>query len=153
MSDKYYLTKERLEELKKELEFLKVQKRLEVSERLKRAKEFGDLSENSEYTEAREEQSLVEGRIFELEEVLKKAVIIGKNEGGGEIGIGSTVTVKKDGANLTYTIVGSDEAKPEEGKISNESPLGRAFLGRKVGDSVTAKTPSGEVNYKIVKIE
>ncbi len=152
--DKYYLTKERFEELKKELETLKGQKRLEVAERLKQAKEFGDLSENSEYSEAREEQSRVETRISELEDILKKAVMI-KNEKTATSGvvIGSTVSVKKNGQVFTYRIVGSNEAKPEEGKISNESPLGRAFLDRKVGESVTVTTPGGQADYQIMKVE
>lgn len=153
--DKYYLTKERVEELKKELETLKGQKRLEVADRLKQAKEFGDLSENSEYSEAREEQSRVETRISELEDVLKKVSLIkSKKSGGGDtVSIGSTVSVRKDGKTYTYRIVGSNEAKPEEGKISNESPLGRAFLDKKVGESVVVKTPGGQSDYQIMKIE
>jgi len=151
--DRYYLTKERLEELKQELDGLKNTKRMEIAERLRHAKEYGDLSENSEYAEAREEQSLVEGRIFELEELSKKAVIIKKSEGSGKVEVGSTVTAKKNGQILQYTIVGSYEAKPEDGKISDESPLGRAFLGRKVGDDVTVNAPLGAVTYQITKIE
>lgn len=153
--DKYYLTKERAEELKNELETLKGQKRLEVADRLKQAKEFGDLSENSEYSEAREEQGRVETRISELEDLLKKVVLI-KNEkaaGTDSVFIGSTVTVRKNGKAYTYRIVGSNEAKPEEGKISNESPLGKAFLDKKVGESVVIKTPAGQVDYQIMKIE
>lgn len=151
--DKYYLTKERLEELKQELDDLKNKKRVEIAEKLKRAKEYGDLSENAEYAEARDEQSVVETRIFELEELLKKAVVIKKSEGSDKVEVGSTVTVKKNGDIFRYTIVGSYEAKPEEGKISDESPLGRAFLGHKVGDSVTATTPGGQAGYQITKIE
>jgi transcription elongation factor GreA len=151
--DKYYLTKERLEELKQELATLKSEKRLDVAERLKRAKEYGDLSENSEYSEAREEQARVESRIFELDELLKRAVIIKKTQGSSEVQVGSTVGARKGDAVLSYTIVGSNEAKPEEGKISNESPIGRAFLKRKVGDKVVVKTPSGEASYQITKIE
>lgn len=154
--DKYYLTKERFEELKKELENLKGTRRLEVADRLKQAKEFGDLSENSEYSEAREEQSRVETRITELEDILKKAVIITNEKdlsSNGSAVIGSTVTVKKNGATFTYRIVGSNEAKPEEGKISNESPLGRAFLDKKVGESVMVATPGGKADYQIMKIE
>ena len=153
--DKYYLTKERAEELKKELEMLKGQKRLDVADRLKQAKEFGDLSENSEYSEAREEQSRVETRISELEDMFKKIVII-KNEKttkSESVFIGSTVTIKKNGKSFIYRIVGSNEAKPEEGKISNESPLGRAFLDKKVGESVTVATPAGKADYQITKIE
>ena len=151
--EKYYLTKERLEELKQELKTLKSEKRLDVAERLKRAKEYGDLSENSEYNEAREEQSRVEGRIFELDELLKRAVIIKKTHGSEDVQVGSTVTAKKGEENSMYTIVGSNEAKPEEGKISNESPLGRAFLHHKVGEKIMVKTPSGEITYQITKIE
>jgi transcription elongation factor GreA len=151
--DKYYLTKERLEELKNELEDLKKNKRAEVSERLKHAKEYGDLSENAEYAEAREEQSAVESRIFELEEILKKVVVIKKSAGDDRVEVGSTVTAKRGDQILKYTIVGSYEASPEEGKISDESPIGQAFLKRKVGDSVVVNTPSGQVVYQITKIE
>jgi transcription elongation factor GreA len=151
--DKYYLSKERLEELTAELEELKKTKRIEVAERLKRAKEYGDLSENAEYAEAREEQATVETRIFELEELLKKATIIKKTEGSDMVHVGSTVTAKKDGKIVTYTIVGSYEAKPEAGKISDESPLGRAFIKHKVGDDVAVETPSGAATYVITKIE
>ena len=149
----YYLTKNRLEELQNELGNLKTQKRLEVSERLKRAKEFGDLSENSEYSEAKEEQAQVEGRIFELQEIIKNASIIKKNTEKDEVGIGSTVRVIKYGKEVTYQIVGSNEAKPEEGKISNESPLGQSFIGKKIGETAEVVTPSGTVPYKIVGIE
>lgn len=150
--DKYYLTKERAKELEEELRELKEKRRPQVAERLKRAKEYGDLSENSEYNEAREEQELVERRIFELEELLRKATIIRKS-GGDRVEVGSTVVVKKDRQILRYTIVGSYDASPEEGKISDESPLGRAFLHHRVGDSVTVTTPTGQVVYKIIKIE
>ncbi|HTY39519.1 MAG TPA: transcription elongation factor GreA [Candidatus Paceibacterota bacterium] len=150
---KYYLTKERFEELKKELEELKTVKRLEVADNLKRSKEYGDLSENAEYAEAREEQNRVEGRIFELEEMLKKVSIIEEGKGNSDaVHIGSQITVKKDGKTFNYTIVGFNESKPEEGKISNESPIGKAMLGRAVGDKVTVKLPAGETMYEIVKI-
>ena len=124
-----------------------------MSERLKRAKEFGDLSENSEYSEAKEEQAQVEGRIFELEEIVRNASIIKKNGQTGEVGIGSTVKALKNGAEVTYQIVGSNEAKPEEGRISNESPLGQAFLGKKVGDTAEVLAPGGKVAYKITGME
>lgn len=150
----YYLTAERLEELKKELEALKTDARIEVAKRLKRAKELGDLSENSEYIEAREEQSQVERRIFDFEQMVKNAVIIKKPEGVKEtVEIGSTIEVEKDGKNRKFTIVGSNEARPEAGLISNESPLGKSFLGKRAGDVVKVKVPIGEVTYKIVKIE
>ncbi len=150
---KEYLSKERLEEFKKELEHLKNVKRNEVAQRLKQAKEYGDLSENSEYAEAREEQGNVEGRIFELDELLKKAVTIEKGVANGTIQVGSTVTVKKNDKKSVYTIVGMYEAKPEEGKISDDSPLGKAFMDRKEGDVVDVATPAGTMKYEILKIE
>ena len=153
MREKYYLTVERLEELKKELSVLKTTRRLEVADRLKRAKELGDLSENAEYMEAREEQGTVESRIFEVEDMIKNAVLI-KREGEHKVvEIGSSVVVQRDGKQSRFTIVGSNESKPEEGFISNESPLGKVFLEKKPGDVVTATTPRGEVTYKIIKIE
>lgn len=151
--DKKYFTSERLEELKKELHDLKTKRRKEVSERLKRAKEYGDLSENSEYSEAKDELAQLEAQIFELEETIKKAEIIQKSGGLEMVQIGSTVTAQKNGQSFRYTIVGSHEAKPEEGRISNESPLGKAFLGKRIGDSIAVTTPSGVVEYKIVAIE
>ena len=150
---KQYLTKERLEELKVELETLKNKKRVEVAERLKQAKEYGDLSENSEYAEAREEQANVEARIGELEELMKEAVTIKKHEGGDSVTVGTMVTVKKGDKTATYTIVGSYEAKPEEGRISDESPLGKAFMKKKVGDMVNVTTPAGAMTYEVLKIE
>ncbi|MEK7195183.1 MAG: transcription elongation factor GreA [Patescibacteria group bacterium] len=151
--DRYYLTKERLDELKEELNDLKSKKRIEVAERLKHAKEYGDLSENSEYAQAREEQSIVESRIFELDELLKKAVIIKKSGSKDKVEVGSTVTAMKDKEMVHYTIVGSYDAKPEDGKISDESPLGQAVLHRRVGDKVSVHTPGGEIFYQITKIE
>lgn len=152
MEEKIYLSEERLAELKQELANLKTKTRIEVAEHLKRAKEYGDLSENAEYAEAKEEQSRVEQRIFELEETVKRAIIIVEPQGGDTVQVGSTVTVKRDGKSATYVIVGSNESKPEEGKISNESPLGRAFLGRKAGEKVEVNTPAGKASYEIVKI-
>jgi transcription elongation factor GreA len=150
---KQYLTKERLEEFKVELDELKNRRRNEVAQRLKQAKEYGDLSENSEYAEAREEQANVETRIFELEDLLKSAVIIEKTEANGIIHVGSVITIKKGGKETVYTIVGKYEARPEEGKISDESPLGKAFLEHKVGDKIPVTTPAGVVSYEILKIE
>lgn len=150
---KYYLTKERFSELEIELAQLKTQKRIEIAEKLKIAKEYGDLSENAEYTEAKDEQAQLEVRIAELEEIMKHAVIIKKGGTHDVVRIGSTVTANKGEAMVQYQIVGSKETDPVKGKISNESPLGRAFLGRKVGDSVTIRTPSGSVAYQIAKVE
>ena len=148
------ISKERFEELKQELETLRAEGRVGVAEKLKRAKEYGDLSENAEYAEAREEQNLIENRIFELEELLKKAVIINEVEGGGRdaVRVGCTVTVSKNEKEMKYMIVGPYDAKPEEGKISDESPLGRAFVGHKEGDSVTVLTPAGKAEFRIKKI-
>lgn len=150
----YFLTPKRLEELKEELEMFKKTKRLEVAEKLKLAKEMGDLSENSEYLEAREEQFRVEQRIAELEQIVKNAVIIKHDTKGGDtIGLGSTVELSKGGKEAAkFIIVGSNEARPEEGFISNESPLGRELIGRKVGDSVIIDAPRGKVKYNIIKI-
>lgn len=149
----HHLTEERHREIKDELERLKKDARQEIAERLKRAKEYGDLSENSEYIEAKEAQSKLEARIFEIEEIVRNAVIIKKPTGKDVIAIGSTFEARKDGKIFRYTIVGSHEAKPEANLISNESPLGKAFLNRKAGDSVEAQTPKGKVVYKITKIE
>lgn len=152
--DKYYLTPERFEELKQELEDLKGVKRVEVAEALKRAKEYGDLSENSEYAEARDEQSRVETRISELDNMLKNAVMIEKTRDGHDmVEIGSKVTVERDRKSFQYMIVGSNESKPEEGKISNESPIGKALLNKKVGERVEIATPAGNFVYHITKVE
>jgi len=149
---KQYLSKERLEEFKMELENLKNVRRNEVAQRLKQAKEYGDLSENSEYAEARDEQANVETRIFELEDLLKDAVVLEKTEGNGVVQVSSVVTIKKGDKTSVYTIVGKYEAKPEEGRISDESPLGKAFLKHKVGDSIKVTTPAGIMTYEILKI-
>ncbi|MDP3999369.1 MAG: transcription elongation factor GreA [bacterium] len=150
---KQYVTKEKLEELKAELQHLKTVRRLEVAERLKRAKELGDLSENSEYFEAREEQAVVEGRILELDETMKNAELIEKTPSTGIVKVGSTVVVSKGGQQSKYLIVGSNEANPATGLISNESPMGKAFLDRKVGEMTTVTTPKGKIEFKIVAIE
>lgn len=149
----YYLSEEKIAELRNELNEIKTVRRSEVAERLERAKELGDLSENSEYLEAREEQAQVEHRIIELEQILANATIIKKPESRAAVAIGSTVHVEKNGLALTFTIVGSGETNPETGFISNESPLGKSFLGKKTGDTVVVKAPIGNVTYKITQIE
>lgn len=148
-----YLSKERLEELKKEVEELKKGGRIEIAEQLKRAKEFGDLSENAEYSEAKEAQNRLETKIFEIEEIIRSAVLIRKSGQKDKVSIGSTIEVKKNGKSFQYTIVGSREAKPEANLISNESPLGVAFLGRKAGETIEIQTPNGKMDYKILKID
>ncbi|PIT92299.1 MAG: transcription elongation factor GreA [Candidatus Harrisonbacteria bacterium CG10_big_fil_rev_8_21_14_0_10_42_17] len=148
----HYFTQRRLDELKQELQDLKTKRRLEVADRLQKAKELGDLSENSEYFEARDEQARVEQRILELDQMIKNAKIIEEKTSGDIIQIGSTIQVKKGSEIFKYRIVGSEEVKPEEGFISNESPLGKAFIGRKVGDKVTITVPAGSVVYEVVRI-
>lgn len=152
MSIKEYISEEGLEKLKKELEDLKTVKRREVAQRLEEAKKMGDLSENAEYTEARDAQEFNERQIIELEDLIKKAIVIGKTKNKDEIQIGSTFFVKSHGKTQELTIVGSEEADPIARKISNESPLGKSFLGKKKGDEVKVKTPKGEVKYMVEKI-
>ncbi len=147
-----YLSDEGLEKVKQELQELKDGGRKEIARRLEEAKALGDLSENSEYQEAREAQELLEQKIMDLEETLRNAVLIQKG-GTDEVRIGSTVVVSGASGKETYTIVGSEEARPAENKISNESPLGRAFLGHKAGDTVEARVPKGMMKYKIVEIK
>jgi len=150
-----YLTRAGHKKLKEELEHLKKFKRPEISERIKQAKDYGDLSENAEYADAREEQSFVEGRILELENALKNVTVVDTGDSAPDIvNIGDTITVERDGAErMTFTIVGSKEADPASGKISNESPIGRALLNRKKGDVVEVKTPKGVASWKILSTE
>lgn len=151
--DKFYLSEERFKELELELENLKTEGRRKIAEKLKQAKELGDLSENAEYQEARNEQDFLEQRINQLEEIIRNAEIVKKKKGGDVVSIGSKVKVKKNDSVAVYTIVGSNEAKPTEGLISNESPLGKSLLGKRVGERVTIKTPKGEISYQIVAID
>ena len=152
MSKKYLLTQEGLNKLNEELKHLINVKRKEVLERIREAAAHGDLSENADYAQAREEQSFVEGRIQEIEEMIKNAEIISAVTQTNNVTIGSTVVVKVNGNERKYTIVGSNEANPTEGKISNESLVGKALLGKKVGDKVTVAAPAGEVEYEITEI-
>jgi transcription elongation factor GreA len=144
------------EKLEQELEYLKSVKRKEVVERIKIARSFGDLSENSEYDSAKEEQAFVEGRITTLENMIRNAKIIQEEEMAGDtVALGRSVTFVElpDGDEETYTIVGSAEADPFEGKISNDSPIAKSLIGRTVGDEVTVQTPGGEMNVRIVSIK
>lgn len=147
-----YLTAEGLSKLRVELSDLKERGRKEVAEQIKTAKEFGDLSENHDYHSAKEKQSFIEGRIAEIEELIRRASVIKKTKASGAVTIGSTVSVKINGGEGTFTIVGSAEADPTSGKISNESPLGRALLGKAVGETVVVEAPSGKVSYTVHKI-
>ena len=148
------MTKEGKQKLEQELEYLKTVKRKEVVERIKIARSFGDLSENSEYDSAKEEQAFVEGRITTLENMIRNAKIIEGESDTSSVSLGRTVTFTElpDGDEETYTIVGSAEADPFEGKISNDSPIAKSLLGKKVGDEVTVQTPGGEMFVKIVNI-
>ena len=148
-----YLSPERLEELREELNELKAKKRIEIADRRSIAKDYGDLSENAEYTEAREEQAKVESRISELEELMRTAVTLRNDECGDVVRVGCKIVVKKNGETKNFSVVGTYEAKPEEGKISDESPLGKAFLKKKVGEKVVVSTPAGPIMYEILKIE
>jgi len=150
-SKKIYLTKEGLEELTKELEEITKTKRPEVLNRVSQARNMGDLSENAEYTVAREELSFIDGRIDELEELLKQAVLINVNH-SSTIKLGSTVKVTTDGGKEVFTVVGEWEADPKESKISHESPLGKALLGKKVGEKVEVEAPAGKIIYTIEAI-
>lgn len=150
------LTYEGVKKIEEELEYLKTVKRKEVSQKIKTAISFGDLSENSEYDEAKNEQAFVEGRIATLENMLKNAKIIDEDEINTEVvSIGSTVKVKdlKYGDELEFTIVGSAEADPSKMKISNEAPIGRGLLGKKVGDKVEIQVPDGVESFEILEIK
>jgi len=147
-----YISAEGLEKLKHELEKLKTAERREIASRLESAKALGDLSENAEYQEAKEAQSLNELKIQELEEMLREAVIIQKPMNSSTVQIGSTIEVDSEHGREVFTIVGSEEADPISGRISNESPMGRAFLGLAVDDMASTKTPSGSHTYRIKKI-
>ena len=155
MAEEVILTKEGKEELEKRLEYLKFEKRKEITERIKVAREFGDLSENAEYDAAKNEQAMIEGEILEIENKLKYAVII-KDEGkNGIVSLGSKVDFAETATPndvSTYEIVGTTEADVEAGRISNESPIGNALLGRKKGDKVAVTTPSGVIEIVVKKV-
>lgn len=148
-----YVTSDGLTKLKTEYEDLIKHKRKEIAERIASAREMGESDDvNPEYEAAREEQSFIEGRIAELEEILKKATIIDHAKNGKVVEVGSTVTVQIGSDHETYTIVGSVEAAPTQGKISHESPVGQALLGLKAGDEVAVTTPTATLKYRIKKI-
>ncbi len=154
MQETQYLTKEKFAELKTELEQLRNVRRKEVAESLEYAKKLGDLSENAEYHEAREEQAKVEDRINHLEQILKTASILNEKH-GSTVSIGSTVTVQRDGEkeNRKFMIVGSEEVDAVNGKLSNHSPIGSALMGKAKGDTITVSTPKGKVSYKILEVQ
>lgn len=152
MYTKHLLTSEGLEKFKKELEELEKVKRPEVIERIQEAVAHGDLSENADYAQAKEEQAMIEARIAQLEEMIKNAELISPSQKRNVVAVGSTVTVRTGEEKKTYTIVGSGEANPSAGRISNESLVGRHLLGAKAGDSVAVKTLAGVKKYEILEI-
>lgn len=152
MKKPFYLTKEGVTELEAEHKEL-VSQRGPIAERIKTAREFGDLSENAEYTSARQEQERVESRIAEIENILQNVEIIQKPKGDSKVSLGSTVKLKdEDGKSKEFQVVGTVEADPLNGKISDESPIGQALLGKREGEEVEIKTPAETATYKIVDI-
>ncbi|RCW52680.1 MULTISPECIES: transcription elongation factor GreA [Halanaerobium] len=156
MADQVMLTEEGFEKLENELEYLETEKRREVAKRIKVAREFGDISENSEYDDAKNEQAFVEGRIQEIKNMLNNAHVVKDEEvTDKKVNLGTTVMLHDldSDEKISYTLVGSAEADPLNYKISNESPIGKAILGHAIGDEVTVETPAGKVDYEIISIK
>lgn len=156
MAKEFKLSAERLEELKSELNYLKTVREKEVADQIKEARSFGDLSENSEYDEAKNEQGKLYSRIAEIENILSNYVIIEEHtEDSNSVRLGSKITVLDLELDIeeTYHVVGSQEADPMNGRISEESPFGKALLGKNPGDDVTVDAPAGPVHYKLLKVE
>ena len=150
----YILTQEGREKLEEELHYLETEKRAEIGERIKVAREFGDISENSEYDDAKNEQGMTEARIAEITRILSEATVVNTPKRSSKVNIGSVVTVDMNGKERVFTIVGAAESDVAEGKISNESPVGAALLGHKKGDEITTTGPTGrEISLTILKIE
>lgn len=152
MPEELLLTPAGLDKLKQELEEANT-RRLEIIERIKIAKDFGDLSENAEYEEAKKQQSFIEGRIQELKAMIKKARVISGHKDKSKVEIGDIVEVESEGDRISYEIVGATESNPEEGKISLQSPIAKALMGAKVGDVVKAPVPDGVIELKVLKIK
>ena len=158
MAKEFKITRERLKELEAELNYLKTTREKEVAEQIKEARSFGDLSENSEYDEAKNEQAKLYGRIAEVENILTHAVVFDETsdaENAGVVGLGCTIKVRDLEFDETsvYTIVGSQEANPMEARISDDSPFGRAMLGKRIGDTVEFEAPAGTVKFEILAVE
>lgn len=147
-----YFTPQGLQMLKAELEDLKNKRKL-LAEKIAEAKELGDLSENAEYHAAKDEQGMNESKIIEIESILKQAIVVEKNEGSQTVQVGSKILIKNHKNQLEFTIVGSNEADPTKGYISNESPFGQAVIGKKKDEVITIETPRGEVTYTILSIK
>ena len=149
-----YLTPEGRQKAEEELHYLKTEKRALIAQRIETAKELGDLSENAEYAEAKDEQAFAEARILELSNLLKYAeVVTGRPEVSDVVRVGSVVTIESEAGQRTYTVVGFNEANPMDGKISNESPLGQALLGGRVGETISFQTPNGSKKFTIAQIK
>ena len=148
-----YITSECLEKLKQELEHRKGVLREGINKKIAESKELGDLSENAEYAEAKEMQSMNEGRVAELEEAVKMSVLVEHTTKQDTVTVGSTVKVKSPSGERTFTIVGTNEVDPIKGLISGESPIGKALMGHKKGDKIDILTPSGKVKYKILEVK
>ena len=153
-NDNYILTPDGRQKLEEELHFLETEKRAEIGERIKVAREFGDISENSEYDDAKNEQGMLEARIAEINHILSEATVVAAPKRSTKVNVGSTVTVEMNGNERVFTIVGGAEADVATGRISNESPVGAALIGHKKGEEVTAMGPTGrQIELKIIKIE
>ena len=153
-NDNFILTPEGREKLEEELRYLENEKRAEIGERIKVAREFGDISENSEYDDAKNEQAMVEGRIAEITHILNEATVVNTSKRSNKVNIGSMVTVDMGGKERVFTIVGAAESDVASGKISNESPVGAALIGHKKGDHVETTGPTGrKIEMDILKIE
>lgn len=154
MNEEYYLTQEGAEKMRVELEDMKTRQREELSARLRFAISQGDLSENADYHKAKEDQAFLEGKIAEYEEKLAGAKIIDAGKNTGIVDIGSTITIQEGSyPEERYFMVGATEANPSQGRISNESPIGKALLGHKAGDTISVETPGGKTEFKILKVE
>ena len=152
--EEIFLTPEGADKLKKELHHLTSVKRVELAARLRDAIKQGDLSENADYISAKEEQAFLEGKIMEIEQTLKRATVVRETTQDGSVGIGRRVTVSEDGGpQEIFILVGSKEANPREGKISHESPIGKALMGKHVGQRAEAETPAGKIVFEVLKIE
>ncbi len=151
--NKVYLTKDGLVDLKNELKQLTEVDRLSIAERIKTARDMGDISENADYEAAREKQAFVEGRIREIDDILSRVEIIDENKKTNSVGVGVTVKVHVDGGEEEFMIVGAPEANPIDKKISHESPLGKALLGKKIGDKVKVEAPMGNLTYTVLGIK
>jgi transcription elongation factor GreA len=148
-----FITQEGLKKIKDELEYRKITLRQNIANAIKEAKEQGDLSENAEYSEAKSQQSENEAKILELEMLLKESTVVSYDKASDVVQMGSKVKVKMNGSEMEFQIVGSNETNPNDMKISNESPIGKGFMGRKNGDEIEVEVPAGKIRYKILEVK